>query len=87
MARGAGDEWLGVAPNFTPLAAIGLFAGFFFPRRVVALLVPLTAMVISNLCLKSYGSWLMLATVYCGRFSASLHCSLQAGSFVGIRRD
>jgi hypothetical protein len=61
---GARDEWLGIAPNFTPMAAVGLFAGFFFARRSVALLVPLTALVISNLCLESYGSWLMMATVY-----------------------
>lgn len=61
---GARDEGLGIAPNFTPIAAVGLFAGYFFVRGAVALLVPLTALVISNFCLESYGSWLMMATVY-----------------------
>ncbi len=61
---GAKNDWLGVSPNFTPIAAIGLFAGFYFARRSIALLVPLTAMAISNLWLESYGSWLVMATVY-----------------------
>jgi hypothetical protein len=61
---GPRDEWLSLAPNFTPMAAIGLFAGFFFARRSVAQLVPLAALVISNLFLESYGSWLMMVAVY-----------------------
>ena len=60
---GTHDDWAGMA-NFTPIVAIGLFAGFYFARRWVALLVPLAALAISNICLDSYGSWLMLATVY-----------------------
>jgi hypothetical protein len=61
---GAKNDWLGVPPNFTPMAAIGLFAGYFFARRTVALLVPLVAMAISNLTLESYGDWRMAAAVY-----------------------
>jgi hypothetical protein len=61
---GPRDEWLALAPNFTPMAAIGLFAGFFFTRRSVALLVPLIALIISNIWLESYGSWLLMAAVY-----------------------
>jgi hypothetical protein len=61
---GPRDEWLALAPNFTPMAAIGLLAGFVFTRRSVALLVPLTALVISNTWLESYGSWRLMAAVY-----------------------
>jgi hypothetical protein len=61
---GPHDEWLALAPNFTPMAAIGLFAGCFFARRSVALLVPLAALVISNMFLESYGSGPLMASVY-----------------------
>lgn len=37
------------APNFTPIAAASLFAGFFFRSRVLALGLPLAAMFISDL--------------------------------------
>src|SRR5215471_7653795 len=61
---GPRDEWLALAPNFTPMAAIGLFAGFVFARRSVALLVPLSALIISNIWLESYGSWPLMMAVY-----------------------
>jgi hypothetical protein len=61
---GPRDEWLALAPNFTPIAAIGLFAGYFFARRSVALLVPLAALIISNIWLESYGSWPLMGAVY-----------------------
>jgi hypothetical protein len=61
---GAKSDWLGWPPNFTPMAAIGLFAGYFFARRTVALLAPLAALAISNLALESYGDWRMAAAVY-----------------------
>jgi hypothetical protein len=71
VAIGVAGRWIGahglvndLPPNATPLAAIGLFAGFYFTRRLVAIAVPLTAMVISNLALDWYGSWLMVVTVY-----------------------
>ncbi len=67
VALGVAGRWLaahGGWPNATPLAAIGLFAGFYFPRRLVALAAPLAAMVISNLFLDPYGSWLLVLTVY-----------------------
>jgi len=50
-------------PNFTPLAAVALFAGFWFASRGVAMLVPLGAMVLSDLVLGSYDPAVM-ATVY-----------------------
>lgn len=39
--------------NFTPVAAIALFAGFFFRRRLVALAIPLAIMFISDAFLGS----------------------------------
>lgn len=50
-------------PNFTPLAAVSLFAGFWFARRSVALLVPLCAMLLSDMVIGGYEPAVM-ATVY-----------------------
>jgi hypothetical protein len=67
---GASVDWSILPPNFTPVAAIGLFAGFLFADRKMALMVPLVALVISNLALDSYGSVWMGAIVY-GSFMAA----------------
>lgn len=40
--------------NFTPIAAIGLFGGALFGRRHFAMLVPLAAMVISDILLTQF---------------------------------
>lgn len=50
-------------PNFTPLAAVALFAGFWFANRGVAMLVPLGALVVSDLVLGGYEIGVM-STVY-----------------------
>lgn len=50
-------------PNFTPLAAVSLFAGFWFTSRTVALLVPLCAMLLSDMVIGGYEPAVM-ATVY-----------------------
>ncbi len=67
---GAYVNWSLLPPNFTPVAAIGLFAGFLFANRTTALLVPLVALAISNLALDSYGSFWMGLVVY-GSFMAA----------------
>jgi hypothetical protein len=69
---GAKSDWLGVPPNFTPMAAIGLVAGYLFARRTMALLVPLAAMTISNLALESYDDWKVGAAVYASFLVAPL---------------
>ena len=61
---GASADWSLLPPNFTPVAAVGLFAGFLFASRGLALAVPLAALMISNLALDSYGSFWMAAVVY-----------------------
>lgn len=48
----------------TPMAAVGLLAGYWFRSVGVAMLVPMTAMAVSDLALASYGSALVQATVY-----------------------
>jgi len=50
-------------PNFAPVAALALFSGYFFRSRVMALAVPLTIMLASDLVLGGYQPVLM-ATVY-----------------------
>lgn len=50
-------------PNFAPVAAAALFAGYFFRSAALALCVPLTAMAASDLVIGGY-DWPMMATVY-----------------------
>lgn len=50
-------------PNFAPVAAVALFAGFFFRSRWMALAVPLIAMLITDQFLGGYHPLLMV-TVY-----------------------
>lgn len=47
--------------NFTPIAAVGLFAGAYFRRRWVAPLVPLAALAVSNLWLPAYNPAVMIS--------------------------
>ena len=51
-------------PNFTPIIAMGLFSGFYFKNnKSLALLLPLTAMIISDIIL---GFYLISLFVYSG---------------------
>lgn len=50
-------------PNFAPVAALALFAGYFFRSRVVAVAVPALVMMISDSIIGGYAWWIML-TVY-----------------------
>ena len=50
-------------PNFAPVAAIALFAGYFFRSRVTAVAVPLAIMAISNYFIGVY-AWYQMAVVY-----------------------
>jgi hypothetical protein len=51
------------APNFTPIAASALFAGMILRTRVLALAVPILAMLISNLALGA-DDWRVMGVVY-----------------------
>jgi hypothetical protein len=50
-------------PNFAPVAAAALFAGYFFRSGAMALCVPLTAMAVSDFFIGGY-DWRMMAMVY-----------------------
>jgi hypothetical protein len=50
-------------PNFAPIAAMALFSGYYFRSAKVAVLVPLLAMVLSDLVIGGY-EWQMMAIVY-----------------------
>lgn len=51
------------APNFTPIAASALFAAFWFERSMLAVMVPLTAMLISDWLIGFY-DWRIMTSVY-----------------------
>ena len=50
-------------PNFAPVAAMALFAGYFFRSMVVAACVPISVMLISDQYIGSY-DWFMMSLVY-----------------------
>jgi hypothetical protein len=52
-------------PNFVPVAAAALFAGFFFKHRASALLVPLVALAASDFVIGGY-DWRVMSVVYAG---------------------
>jgi len=56
---GAGFRLLPHPPNFTPIAAIALFGGVYLSRRN-ALLLPILAMVISDIFIGYYSAGLMI---------------------------
>lgn len=65
IAMGAGVRiWLGPHyPNFAPVAAISLFAGYFFQRTWLAILAPWLSMTLSDAFLGGY-EWQMMIVVY-----------------------
>jgi hypothetical protein len=52
--------WFQHLPNFAPVAAIALFAGFFFRSWLVAASLPLTVMGVSNYFIGGYDALMML---------------------------
>jgi hypothetical protein len=52
-------------PNFTAVAASGLFAGAVLRSRILALVVPLAAMALSD-CVLGFSNWPTMAAVYFG---------------------
>ena len=56
-------------PNFTPISAIALFGGAYFPNTITAFTVPLTAMVLSDLSLGGFDA--TMPFVY-GSFAVSV---------------
>ncbi len=52
------------APNFAPIAALALFGGVYLPKKL-AIAVPLTAMLISDMFIGFYSFPIMLAVYFC----------------------
>ncbi|MBX7074345.1 MAG: hypothetical protein K1X71_14460 [Pirellulales bacterium] len=50
-------------PNFVPIAAIALFAGYMFGQRATTMLIPLSAMLLGDLLIGTY-DWRVMAVVY-----------------------
>jgi hypothetical protein len=50
-------------PNFAPVAALALFAGYFFRSQIVGLAVPMSIMLISDAYIGSY-AWYQMVVVY-----------------------
>ena len=50
-------------PNATPVAAIALFAGFYFRNRLVALAIPTIGMLASDAIIGGY-NWRLMCTIY-----------------------
>ena len=68
-------------PNFTPVTAVGIFAGATFASRRAAYAVPLLAMLVSDTALELMFGWgfhAMLPVVY-----ASVACSVLIGRLSG----
>jgi hypothetical protein len=64
VVLGAGVRlWFQDLPNFAPVAALALFAGYHFRSWVLALCVPLGVMAISDTFIGGY-DWRMMALVY-----------------------
>lgn len=80
VAIGVAGRWGEPAWCVTPMAAIGLLAGYWFRRPGVAVLVPMTAMAVSDLGLASYDHALVQAAVY-----ASLGASALVGRLLRQR--
>ena len=64
VAAGAGARvYFRELPNFMPIAAISLFAGYFFRSPLLALATPLSAMTLSDAFIGGY-QWQMMLVVY-----------------------
>lgn len=59
------SRFLDIAPNFAAVAGVALFAGFVFRSRLLAVLVPVAAMLISDTVLGGYQPLVMVSVYLC----------------------
>lgn len=64
VAIGVAGRWGQPDWCFTPTAAVGVFAGFYFSRLWLALLVPLAVLGVSDLALPAYNSQAVMLMVH-----------------------
>jgi hypothetical protein len=65
VALGVLSRFAGIAPNFAAVSAIALFAGFFFASRMVAVAVPVAAMLISDALIGWHDARVMAVVYAC----------------------
>ena len=51
-------------PNFAPVAALALFAGYYFRSAALALAVPLSVMILSDQLIGGYNTTPLMLSVY-----------------------
>jgi len=64
IAIGVAGRWGQPEWCFTPIAATAIFAGFYFSRAAIAVLVPVAILVISDLALPAYDNILVMVATY-----------------------
>ena len=64
LAIGVAGRWASPAWNFTPLAAVTIFGGFLFRRTLVAILLPVTILAVSDLFLPVHDNLGVMITVH-----------------------
>ena len=60
IALAVASRFLPHPPNFTPITAIALFSGAYLGNKKIALLIPIVAMIISDLILGLHGTILFV---------------------------
>lgn len=65
VALAAASRFLDIAPNFAAVAGVALFAGFIFRSRLLAVMVPVAAMLISDAILGGYPLAVMVSVYLC----------------------
>ena len=64
LAIGVAGRWASPMWNFTPLAAVTLFGGFLFRRTLVAILLPVTVLAVSDLFLPVHDNLPVMISVH-----------------------
>ncbi|HEX5471202.1 MAG TPA: DUF6580 family putative transport protein [Lacipirellulaceae bacterium] len=64
IAIGVAGRWGQPTWEFTPTAAAAIFAGFYFSRATIAILVPISILAISDLILPAYDSIAVMIATY-----------------------
>jgi hypothetical protein len=77
--------WLQDLPNFAPVAALALFAGYFFRSWLLALCLPLGVMLLSDVRIGGY-DWRMMTLVY-GMLAAPVGLGLLMRRYLHVQRQ
>jgi hypothetical protein len=72
-----GSRFLALPPNFSPIIAVALLSGFLFANRKLAMLIPITAMLISDIIIGIHSAMIgvyisFIAIVFLGTFMKNI---------------